>query len=87
VRCIPEKPEFGEGQLAEKVVSEALRGSLPEDCVLAHSVQVRDGRAEHEIDLLVLWPGVGMAAIEVKGGKVGVENGQWYQSEIGTLFS
>lgn len=81
MRCIPEKPEFGEGQLAEKVVWEALRGSLPDDCVLAHSVQVRDGRAEHEIDLLVLWPGVGMAAIEVKGGKVGIENGQWYQSD------
>ncbi|MEN8583114.1 NERD domain-containing protein [Burkholderia sp. RS01] len=81
VRCIPEKPEFGDGQLAEKAVWEALRRSLPDDCVLAHSVQVRDGRREHEIDLLVLWPGVGMAAIEVKGGKVGVENGQWYQSD------
>lgn len=81
MRCIPEKPEFGEGQLAEKVVWEALRNSLPDDCVLAHSVQVRDVRAEHEIDLLVLWPGLGMAAIEVKGGKVGVENGQWYQSD------
>jgi hypothetical protein len=81
VRCIPEKPEFGDGQVAEKAVWDALRGSLPDDCVLAHSVQVRDGRAEHEIDLLVLWPGVGIAAIEVKGGKVGVENGQWYQSD------
>ncbi len=30
---------------------------------------------------LVLWPGVGMAAIEVKGGRVSVENGQWYQSD------
>ena len=62
VRCIPEQPEFGEGQSAERAVWEALRNSLPDDCVLAHSVQVRDGRAEHEIDLLVLWPGVGMAA-------------------------
>lgn len=83
VRCIPEKPEFGDGQSAERAVWEALRNGLPDDCVLAHSVQVRDGRAEHEIDLLVVWPGVGMAAIEVKGGKVGVENGQWYQSDKG----
>lgn len=63
MRCIPEEPEFGDGQLAEKAVWEALRKSLPEDVVLAHSVHVRDGRAEHEIDLLVLWPGVGIAAI------------------------
>ncbi|WP_353711469.1 NERD domain-containing protein [Arthrobacter sp. K5] len=83
VRCIPEKPEFGDGQSAERAVWEALKKSLPDDCLLAHSVQVRDGRAEHEIDLLVVWPGVGMAAIEVKGGKVGVENGQWYQSDKG----
>jgi hypothetical protein len=81
MRCIPEEPEFGEGQVAEEAVWEALKRSLPDDVVLAHSVQVRDGRAEHEIDILVLWPGVGMAAIEVKGGKVGVGSGQWYQSD------
>ncbi|WP_459384074.1 nuclease-related domain-containing DEAD/DEAH box helicase [Arthrobacter humicola] len=81
MRCIPEEPEFGDGHVAEEAVWEALKGSLPDDVVLAHSVQVRDGRAEHEIDILVLWPGVGMAAIEVKGGKVGVGSGQWYQSD------
>jgi hypothetical protein len=81
MKCIPEEPEFGDGQLAEKLVWEALKRSLPEDAVLAHSVQVRNGSAEHEIDLLVLWPGVGLAAIEVKGGQVTVENGQWYQSD------
>jgi hypothetical protein len=67
MRCIPEDPEFGEGQLAEEAVWTALKNSLPDECVLAHSVHVRDGRNEYEIDLLVLWPGVGMAAIEVKG--------------------
>ena len=81
MKCIPEEPEFGDGQVAEKAVWDALKNSLPDDVVLAHSVQVRDGRAEHEIDILVLWPGVGMAAIEVKGGRVAVENGQWLQSD------
>lgn len=81
MRCIPEDPEFGEGQLAEKAVWTALKNSLPDECVLAHSVHVRDGRNEYEIDLLVLWPGVGMAAIEVKGGLVSIANGQWYQSD------
>jgi Nuclease-related domain len=81
MRCIPENPEFGEGQLAEKAVWEALKSSLPDDAVLAHSVQLRDGRNEYEIDLLVLWPNVGMAAIEVKGGQVSIADGQWYQSD------
>ncbi|MDQ6739299.1 MAG: NERD domain-containing protein, partial [Actinomycetota bacterium] len=80
-QCIPKEPEFGDGQLAEKAVWEALKRTLPDDAVLAHSVQVRNGSTEHEIDLLVLWPGVGLAAIEVKGGKISVENGQWYQSD------
>ncbi|MDQ0029675.1 nuclease-related domain-containing DEAD/DEAH box helicase [Arthrobacter bambusae] len=81
MRCIPEEPEFGDGQLAERAVWDALRQSLPDDVVLAHSVQVRNGRAEHEIDLLVLWPHVGIAAIEVKGGQITIADGQWYQSD------
>ena len=81
MRCIPEEPDFGDGQVAEKVVWEALKNSLPDDAVLAHSVQVRDGAREFEIDLLVLWPRVGIAAIEVKGGQISVADGQWYQSD------
>ncbi|OUM41083.1 nuclease-related domain-containing protein [Arthrobacter sedimenti] len=80
MRSIPGEPDFTEAQSAEKVVWEKLRQDLPDDVVIAHSVQVRDGRAECEIDLLVFWPGVGLAAIEVKGGLVSIEGGQWYQS-------
>ncbi len=80
MHCIPEEPDFSDGQSAERAVWEKLRAVLPDDVVLAHSVHVRHGRAEHEIDLLVFWPGVGLAAIEVKGGLVKCEGGQWYQS-------
>ncbi|MFB9166543.1 nuclease-related domain-containing DEAD/DEAH box helicase [Arthrobacter psychrochitiniphilus] len=80
MHCIPPEPDFGAGQLAEQAVWNQLKAGLPDDVVLAHSVQVRNGSAEHEIDILVLWPGVGMAAIEVKGGLVTLEQGQWYQS-------
>ena len=79
-RCIPEQPDFTEAHSAERAVWLALKDALPDDAVLAHSVQVRHGSAEHEIDLLVLWPGVGLAAIEVKGGAVSIENGTWYSS-------
>ena len=81
MRCIPEEPDFQDGHLAEQAVWNALRAQLPDDVVLAHSVQLRHGRAEHEIDILVLWPGVGVAVLEVKGGRVSVQNGQWYQSD------
>lgn len=80
LRCIPPEPDFPEAQSAERAVWLKLRTGLPDDVVLAHSVQVRHGRAEHEIDILVLWPGVGLAAIEVKGGQVSVDRGQWWQS-------
>ena len=63
---IPPDPDFTDGQSAEKAVWEILTAALPEDCVLAHSVQVKHGSAEHEIDILVLWPMVGMAAMQSK---------------------
>ncbi len=80
MRCIAAEPEFTEAHSAERAVWLLLRACLPDDVVLAHSVQVRHGRREHEIDILVLWPGVGIAAIEVKGGQVGIDHGQWWQS-------
>ncbi len=80
MHCIPEQPDFSDGQSAERTLWERLRTHLPKDAVLAHSVNVRHGRAEHEIDLLVFCPDVGLAAIEVKGGRVTCEGGQWYQS-------
>ncbi|MBM7769600.1 nuclease-related domain-containing DEAD/DEAH box helicase [Glutamicibacter nicotianae] len=80
VRCYPQEPEFTDKTAAEKKVWEILRRDLPDDALLFHSVQLRHQRAEHEIDLLVLLPGVGVAVIEVKGGLVSVENGTWYQS-------
>lgn len=80
MRSIPAEPDFGEGHSAERVVWEKLCQDLPDDAVVAHSVQVRDGRAECEIDLLVFWPGVGLAAIEVKGGLISIDGGVWHQS-------
>ena len=80
-RCIPEEPDFSDGQSAERAVWARLRSELPDDAILAHSVQVRHGNNEHEIDLLVLWPGVGLAAIEVKGGRVTTSGGAWRQSD------
>ena len=38
------------------------------------------GASEYEADLIVAWPGPGIAVIEVKGGQVSRRYGQWFQS-------
>ena len=78
-RCYPSEPEFGENGRAERVVWEALRDQLPDDAALFHSVNLLDREREQEIDLLVAWPGVGLAAIEVKGGYVTRDADGWHQ--------
>ena len=76
---IPESPVFPHDGGAERTVWEALRDQLPDDAVLLSGVAMQDGADECEIDLLVAWPGFGLAAIEVKGGYVQRANGQWTQ--------
>lgn len=65
---------------AERVVWEVLRDQLPDDVVLFADVGLQDDDVEREIDLLVAWPGVGLAAIEVKGGHVSRDESGWWQS-------
>lgn len=69
-RCYPDDPEFGDGRHAEHRVWEALREQLPDEAALFPGVGLLENGRENEIDLLVAWPGVGLAAIEVKGGHV-----------------
>ncbi|WP_372595174.1 NERD domain-containing protein [Actinotalea sp.] len=76
---IPESPVFPHDGGAERTVWEALRDQLPDDAVLVSGLAMQDGADECEIDLLVAWPGFGLAAIEVKGGFVQRTNGQWLQ--------
>ena len=42
-------------------------------------LRIQEAAHEHEIDLLVAWPGVGLAAIEVKGGHITRDAGTWHQ--------
>ena len=71
-QTFPESPEFPPGFEAEQCVWEALRAQLPEDAVLISGQRITGDEVEAELDLLVLWPGVGNAVIEVKGGQVAV---------------
>ena len=78
-RLYPEDPVFRDDVGAERTVWEALRDQLPDDVALFAGVGLQDGATEREIDLLVAWPGVGIAVIEVKGGHVTREAGTWWQ--------
>ena len=79
-RCYPPEPGFGSGRTAERQVWEVLRDQLPADAALLHSVTMIERATEYEADLVVGWPGVGVAVIEVKGGHISRDQGQWHQS-------
>lgn len=79
-RCYPTEPEFADERRAERTTWEHLRDQLPDEAVLFHSVPMIEQDREQEIDLLVLWPGVGIAAIEVKGGHITRDAQGWQQS-------
>jgi len=69
-RLIPESPVFVND--AERVVWQRLRDGLgPDDVVLAN-LRLTDETKDHEADLVVLMPGVGILVLEVKGGPVWV---------------
>ncbi len=82
-RCFPSQPDSDEQRRAERTVWEALRDTLPDEAALFHSVGLLEGDREHELDLLVAWPGVGLAAIEVKGGHVTRDGDGWHQESQG----
>lgn len=82
-RCYPEQPEFAADRAAERTAWEALRDQLPDNAVLLHSLNLLDQGREQEADLVVAWPGVGIAVIEVKGGFVTRHDGEWFQESAG----
>ena len=65
-------------EVAEQRVRSLAQG-LPDEVVCFTQVHLIDqyGR-NREIDLLVAWPGRGLAVVEVKGGQVSVTDGQWF---------
>lgn len=75
---MPDSPGFSE---AERVVWGHLTAQLPGNAVLIGGQRVTAGGEEIEADQLVLWPGIGLAVIEVKGGQVSLRDGRWLLSD------
>lgn len=78
-KLFPSDPRWPDDHGAERAVWRALRDQLPDPVVLFHGVCLQEGPKEREIDLLVAWPGVGLAAIEVKGGQIQKDSDGWWQ--------
>jgi hypothetical protein len=70
-RLIPESPTFTTA--SEKLVWERLRDVLGPDDVLLANLRLTDADKDHEADLVVLMPEIGVLVLEVKGGSVFVE--------------
>lgn len=78
---LPEEPYFAHP--SEREVWEALRQQLPPEAYLLGSLHIEDpDKGPMEADLIVIWPGQGVAVIEVKGGHVTITNtGEWRQND------
>lgn len=77
-RLIPEHPKFETA--TEREVWEVLRTRLGPDDVLMANLRLSDEVKDHEADIVAIISGAGVVVIEVKGGSVGVVDGQWRQS-------
>lgn len=76
-RVYPSNPEFESP--AERLFAEALRDQLPDEAVMVCGQRFSDRREDREADVIVAWPGFGIAVIEVKGGSVHLRGGEWRQ--------
>ncbi|NUQ32957.1 MAG: nuclease, partial [Dermatophilaceae bacterium] len=64
---------------SERIVWERLGGTVAEGTVLLANLRLTSSRKDHELDIVVLMPGVGIVVVEVKGGSVSVDTqGQWW---------
>jgi hypothetical protein len=66
---------------AEKKVYDALKSDLPKGWVAWHSLKVRTDKGyEGEGDFIIAVPHRGLLVLEVKGGNIEVNDGQWFQN-------
>ena len=77
-RIYPDDPAFASA--AERLFVQSLREQLPDDAVMICNQRFTDRGADREADVIVAWPGHGVAVLEVKGGSVSLRDGQWWQT-------
>jgi hypothetical protein len=81
-RLIPPNPPE-DAPVSERTVHEALAGLPDPWVVLANIPMGQFGRPRtgmSELDFLLIHPQRGLCVLEVKGGRIEVEEGTWYQT-------
>ena len=81
VQLIPEQPQFT--TTSEQEVWRRLRDGLGPDDVLIANLRLTDETKDHEADLVVLMPDLGIVVVEVKGGSVWCDADGWWQQGRG----
>ena len=81
VRLVPEQPTFSTA--SEREVWERLRDGFGPDDVLLANLRLTDETKDHEADLVVLMPEVGVLVLEVKGSSVWHDEDGWWQTVRG----
>lgn len=77
-RAVPAEPVFTTESEAE--VWRHVVATLGADDVVVANLRLAGDTKDHELDLVVLMPDVGIVVVEVKGGSVSVDDeGQWWQ--------
>ncbi|SET22075.1 nuclease-related domain-containing protein [Geodermatophilus poikilotrophus] len=72
-RLFPDEPQFASA--SEQLFARTLQEQLPDDAVLFCNLRLSDREQDREADLIIAWPGVGVAVVEVKGGSVSLDRG------------
>ncbi|GAB3811806.1 ATP-binding domain-containing protein [Tessaracoccus terricola] len=80
-RLIPEDPSFATD--SERVVWEKLRATLRDEDVLISNLRLTDTSKDHEADLVVVMPEVGVVVVEVKGAGIAYGDGGWTMQRSG----
>lgn len=75
----PGEPEFVNH--SERKVWTALREQLGDDDLLIANQRFTNRGRDYELDIAVVFKDAGVVVVEVKGGNVWVENGQWWQAD------
>lgn len=72
---IPDDPQFATE--SEREVWHRLLMTGHDDWTVLANVRLTSDAKDHELDLIVLMPDVGVVVVEVKGGTLRVEGGDW----------
>lgn len=86
-KMYPEHIADSTASWAERVLYDSLRDSLPPEFTVMHSVRwvVRDRNrlSDGEADFLIVHPRLGLLVVEVKGGDISCQGGEWFSRSRG----